>query len=123
METRLGHFGAARRWLTEEAVNAVSAAEAYLGLFQGEGAAEDRAAALAQARIAHEEAAGDGEPWVDRWRLTRATAVFTALGEAPPPVPVYDETTDAPIPYEAEIRAWVDELNAAKAAGKAAAND
>ncbi|MBK8024384.1 MAG: DUF4062 domain-containing protein [Chloroflexi bacterium] len=108
---RLGETTAARRLLDEEPIEDLPRAETYLILLGDEG---DRKKALEHAVKAHKRACGDGEPWVHRWELNRATAVFTALGEPAPPVPVYDESAREKIPYEDEIRAWIEELKTKK---------
>lgn len=77
-----------------------SAAEVYLILSQDD---TSRKYAL----LAHQIAISDGYPYVWRQRLARAEAIFASLGEAPPPVPDYDEKYAVAIPYEQEIRAFL----------------
>lgn len=103
----LGRADEARR-LIEEGVDDTSAAEALLTL-------GDHAAARQRALIAYKEAWADGEPYVFRWRLERAKAVLAKFGVEPPALPAFDPAKVEPMPYEAEIKAFIAELQAKKA--------
>jgi len=48
------------------------------------------------------------------WELTRCRAVLVALGEPEPKLRDYDPATAKSIPHEAEIRALIAKLKAAK---------
>ncbi len=81
----------------------LSAAEVYLTL-------NNREQAQKYALMAYEEAWADGLPYVWWWELERAKAVLDALGVAYPDLPPFDPAKVEPIPYEAEIRVFIEEL-------------
>ena len=63
---------------------------------------------------AYRRAWADGPPYVMWWRLQRCRAVLAALGEPEPELPPFDPAKVEPIPYEDEIRAFIEELKAKK---------
>ena len=56
----------------------------------------------------------DGPPYADWWEFERCRAVLKAVGELEPVLPPFDPDKIEPIPYESEIRALIDKLNAEK---------
>jgi hypothetical protein len=58
----------------------------------------------------------DGEPYVNRYELTKSTELLHELGVPIPNLPPYDPANDEPFPWEAEVRAAIEELRAEKAA-------
>ena len=75
-------------------------------------AAQARHHALAAYRLAW----ADGEPYVQRYHLTQATALLTRLGEPIPALPAYDPAKDKPFPWEAEVREIIERIKKEKAA-------
>lgn len=73
------------------------------------------------ALAAYHFAWGDGEPFVRRYHLTRATEILTRLGVPIPQLPVYDPAKDPPFPWEADVRAVIERLNREKAQKEAEA--
>jgi tetratricopeptide (TPR) repeat protein len=73
---------------------------------------------LEQARrhalAAYKEAWADGEPYVYRYRLTRASELLTQLGVPIPKLPDYDPAGDIPRLWEAEVAAAIDKLRKEK---------
>ncbi|MBZ0283010.1 MAG: DUF4062 domain-containing protein [Anaerolineae bacterium] len=63
---------------------------------------------------AYKSAWADGLPYVWWWHLERAKKVLDALGQPYPDLPPFDPSKVEPIPYEAEIRAFIEELKAKK---------
>ena len=57
----------------------------------------------------------DGEPYVNRYELTKTTELLHELGIPIPDLPPYDLTNDEPFPWEVEVRAAIEELRAEKA--------
>lgn len=76
----------------------------------------DIAQARHHARAAYKEYWGDGEPYVFRYWLDRTTELLHELGEPIPQLPPFDPTKVQPYPWEAEVQAAIDRLNAEKAA-------
>lgn len=108
----LGNRDEALRLLGEaydipEDAKSVFVAETYLAL--GE---HDKAKTVALA--AYKRAWADGLPYVRLWDLERAKKVLDAVGEPYPDMPPFDPSKIKPIPYEAEIRAFIEELKAGK---------
>jgi hypothetical protein len=103
--------------LIEEGVDDLSAAEVYLLL-------GDHANAKESGLKAYEDAWADGEPdhawW---WYLKRARAVLKALNVPEPKLPLMNKSKDEKIPYEDEIRAFIEKLKAEKSAVQNAKND
>ncbi len=58
----------------------------------------------------------DGEPYVNRYDLTKATELLHELGVPIPNLPPYDPAKDEPFTWEAEVRAAIENLRAEKAA-------
>jgi len=58
----------------------------------------------------------DGEPYVNRYELTKATELLHELGVPIPNLPPYDPAKDEPFPWEAEVREAIENLRAEKAA-------
>lgn len=76
----------------------------------------EREKAIAQGLRAHRWAVADGEPYVFRYELDRARKLLTDLGEPLPEVPRYDPAKAEVFPWEADVRAVIDKLNAERAA-------
>ena len=53
-------------------------------------------------------------PYVSWWDLQRCRAVLEALGEPGPQLPPFDPSKATPLPFEAEVRAFIAELKAKK---------
>jgi hypothetical protein len=62
----------------------------------------------------------DGEPYVNRYELTKTTELLHELGVLIPNLPPYDPENDEPFPWEAEVRAAIEKIRAEKAAKKKA---
>ena len=58
----------------------------------------------------------DGEPYVFRYELTKATELLHELGVPLPNLPPYDPAKDEPFPWEADLRAFIATRRAEKAA-------
>jgi tetratricopeptide (TPR) repeat protein len=82
-----------------------SAAEVYLAL-------GDVEQATRYATLAYESAWTDGYPYVWWWRLERAREVLAALEIPEPTLPPFDEARIEKIPYEDEIFAFIQDLEA-----------
>jgi hypothetical protein len=95
----------ARRLIAEAGEPDDYAAKVYLTLGEPEKAKE-------HALEAYKEAWGDGPPYSTWWLLERAKKVLDALGEPYPEMPPFDPEKVEPIPFEAEIRAFIEELKA-----------
>lgn len=93
--------------IVEDGVNDIDAAEVWLGLGEREKARE-------RALEAYKDGWADGPPYIDWHYLERAKKVLDALGEPYPDLPPFDPSTVEPIPYEAEIRAFIEELKRGK---------
>lgn len=70
------------------------------------------------ALAAYRQAWADGEPYVDRYELTKTTGLLNELGVPIPDLPPYDPAKDEPFPWEAEVRAAIEKLRAEKEAKK-----
>jgi tetratricopeptide (TPR) repeat protein len=78
----------------------------------------DRAKAEHHALAAYRWAWADGEPYVNRYELTKTTELLNTLGVPIPNLPPYDPAKDEPFPWEADVRAAIEKLKVEKA-GKA----
>lgn len=78
----------------------------------------ERARAVEHALRAHKWYVAEGEPYVQRYRLDRTRALLTDLGEPLPKVPRYDPGKAKTYPFEADVRAFIDKLNAQRARKK-----
>ncbi|MDR4469389.1 MAG: hypothetical protein MRJ68_14025, partial [Nitrospira sp.] len=58
----------------------------------------------------------DGEPYVYRYHLTKATELLEEMSVPVPVHPPYDPAKDEPFPWEADIRAAIEKLRAKKEA-------
>jgi hypothetical protein len=58
----------------------------------------------------------DGEPYVYRYELTKATELLHELGVPLPNLPPYDPAKDEPFPWEADLRAFIATSHAEQAA-------
>lgn len=95
------------RKIVEDGVNNMDAAEVWLGLGKHDKARE-------RALKAYKYGWADGPPYV-RWHtLERAKKVLDTLGEPYPDLPPFDPSKVEPIPYETEIRAFIEELKREK---------
>ncbi|MBX3736646.1 MAG: SIR2 family protein [Candidatus Didemnitutus sp.] len=56
----------------------------------------------------------DGEPFVNRYELTKTTELLHELGVPIPNLPPYDSTKDEPFPWEADVRTAIEKLRAEK---------
>jgi len=74
----------------------------------------DPGQARRHALAAYQEAWADGEPYVYRYGLTKATEILTQLGVPIPRLPDYDPAADIPRPWEAEVAAAIDKLRKEK---------
>lgn len=81
----------------------------------------DPARARHHALAAYERYWGDGEPYVFRYWLDRTTELLHELGEPIPQLPPFDPAKVQLYPWEAEVQAAIDRLNAEKAAKVASA--
>ncbi|MEO0447970.1 MAG: hypothetical protein AAF191_18020, partial [Verrucomicrobiota bacterium] len=66
------------------------------------------------ALASYREAWGQGEPYVYRYKLTKTTELLQAWDVPIPDLPPYDPAQDEPFPWEAGVRARIDELRAKK---------
>jgi tetratricopeptide (TPR) repeat protein len=80
-----------------------SAAEVYLTLGDTEQARQ-------YATMAYESAWADGLPFVWWWRMERARQVLDQVNAPVPDLPPFDEERIEKVPYEAEIYAFIHEL-------------
>lgn len=85
----------------------ISLAELFLAL-------GDRTRAVEYATRGYRQAWADGMPYVEWWNLQRCRAVFEALGEPEPQLPPFDPSKATPLPFEAELRAFIEKLKAKK---------
>jgi len=70
------------------------------------------------ALAAYKWAWADGEPYVHRYDLTKATELFRELNIPIPNLPPYDPSKDEPFPWEADVRKAIEKLRAEKEAKK-----
>lgn len=68
------------------------------------------------ALAAYRNAWADGEPYVYRYELTKATELLEKMKVPIPQLPPYDPAKDEPFPWEAEVRAIIERLRAEKEA-------
>ncbi|MFZ4507925.1 MAG: hypothetical protein ACOYON_09545, partial [Fimbriimonas sp.] len=68
------------------------------------------------ALAAYKWAWADGEPYVNRYELTKATELLSRMDVPIPDLPPYDPAKDEPFPWEAEVRAAIEKLRAEKEA-------
>jgi len=66
------------------------------------------------AMAAYRWAWADGEPYVNRYELTKTTELLNTLGVPIPDLPPYDPAKDEPFPWEAEVRAAIEKLKEKK---------
>ncbi|MDB6024178.1 MAG: hypothetical protein JWM68_401 [Verrucomicrobiales bacterium] len=66
------------------------------------------------ALAAYRWAWADGEPYVQRYELTKTTELLQQMNVPIPKLPPYDPTKDEPFPWEAEVRAAIEKLRAEK---------
>jgi hypothetical protein len=78
----------------------------------------DREQAKQHALAAFEWAWTDGEPYVHRYELNKATALLTQLGAEIPKLPPYDPAKDEKLPWEDKVVAAIEKLRAEKEAEK-----
>jgi hypothetical protein len=64
------------------------------------------------ALAAYRWAWADGEPYVRRYELSKATELLQQLNVPLPNLPPYDPANDAPFPWEAEVRALLEATRA-----------
>jgi len=64
---------------------------------------------------AYEKAWADGPPHVRWWELERSRQLLARLGVPEPQLPPFDPSKVEPIPFEAEIRAAIEKLEAENA--------
>ena len=76
----------------------------------------DTAQAKHHALAAYKWAWADGEPYVNRYELTKTTELLHELGVPIPNLPPYDPAKDKPFPWEADVRAAIEKLRAQKKA-------
>jgi hypothetical protein len=70
------------------------------------------------ALAAYKLAWADGEPYVHRYALTKATELLRELNIPIPDLPPYDPAKDEPFPWEADARKAIEKLRAEKEAEK-----
>ena len=58
----------------------------------------------------------DGEPYVNRYELTKTTELLEQMNVPIPDLPPYDPAKDEPFPWEADVRAAIEKLRAEKEA-------
>jgi len=78
-------------------------------------AMEDTAQAAYHALAAYQWAWSDGEPFVHRYELTRATGLLKLLGTEIPQLPAYDPPNEPQLAFEDQVRAVIQELRAKRA--------
>lgn len=108
LRARQGHAALAQQLITEAVTQGglgvmLAAAEVYL-------AVGDPTQAMRYALPAYTEAWADGPPYAQALELERARVALKSLGISEPHLPPFDPAKVAPVPYEAEIRAFIDEL-------------
>ena len=62
------------------------------------------------ALAAYEQAWAEGEPYVHRYELTKATGLLNELGVPIPNLEPYDPAKDEPFPWEVDVRAAIEKL-------------
>lgn len=103
-----GRRDEARLLLDAEPIDDMSAAEVWLSLGEPDKARE-------RALAAYHWAWGEGEPYANWDGLRRARAVLEKLKEPEPALPPFDPDNYERLPQEAEIIAFIEELEAEKA--------
>ncbi len=78
-------------------------------------AMNDTEKAIDNAVNAYKIAWADGPPYINWWQLEQAKAHLDALGVPYPDMPPFDESKMEKLPYEDEIRAYLEELKREKA--------
>jgi tetratricopeptide (TPR) repeat protein len=78
----------------------------------------DHAQGEKHALAAYKWAWADGEPYVNRYELTKTTELLKQLNVPIPDLPPYDPAKDEPFPWEADVRAAIEKLRAEKEAEK-----
>jgi hypothetical protein len=73
----------------------------------------DRDGAIRHASAAYNWAWSDGEPYVHRYELNKATALFHQLGIEIPKLPLYDPSTDKRLLWEDKVAAAIEKLRTA----------
>jgi len=76
----------------------------------------DPAQAKPHALAAYKWAWADGEPYVNRYELTKTTELLQQMNVPIPNLPPYDPDKDEPLPWEADVRAAIEKLRAEKEA-------
>ncbi len=76
----------------------------------------DSEQAKKHALAAYRGAWADGEPYVDRYELTKTTELLQQMNVPIPDLPPYDPAKDEPFPWETDVRAAIEKLRAEKAA-------
>jgi hypothetical protein len=76
----------------------------------------DHEQAEKHALLAYRESWADGEPYVDRYELNKATALLEKLGVEIPNLPPYDPNNDEKLPWEDKVAAAIEKLRLEKAA-------
>jgi tetratricopeptide (TPR) repeat protein len=74
----------------------------------------DREQAKKHALAAYKWAWADGEPYVRRYELNKATALLKELGTEIPKLPSYDPAKDEKFPWEDKVAAAIEKLRAEK---------
>lgn len=82
----------------------------------------DHEQAKHHALAAYRWAWADGEPYVNRYELTRTTELLQQMNVPIPNLPPYDPAKDEPFPWEADVRAAIEKLRAEKEKKAAAAD-
>jgi len=70
------------------------------------------------ALAAYKWAWADGEPYVNRYEVTKTTELLQQMNVPIPNLPPYDPDKDEPFPWEADVRAAIEKLRAEKAVEK-----
>ncbi|MEQ1903751.1 MAG: hypothetical protein ABL888_06180 [Pirellulaceae bacterium] len=66
------------------------------------------------ALAAYRWAWADGEPYVNRYELTKTTELLRQMNVPIPQLPPYDPSKDEPFPWEADVRAAIEKLRTKK---------
>ena len=72
----------------------------------------DRAKARENALAGYRKAWADGPPYSFHWDLEACRKVLGALGEPEPVLPPFDPARTEPLPFEADVRSMIAELEA-----------
>ena len=86
----------------------------YLGMLWQELGDDERAKSHALA--AYRWAWADGEPYVNRYELDRSTELLEELNVSIPDLPPFDSSKVEPFPWEADVRAAIEEIRAEREA-------